>query len=148
MKHRNFRIAWSVAWGVVAVLLCALWVRSYWCEDSISRFKSMRNAGVVHLRSYEGWLLLDRGLYSGDDDGWRYRADEILASDPFAPNFEWTFVDERTRISAPHWCLASLVGAFAVVPWIRWSNRFSLRTLLIATTLIAVLLGIIVWMSR
>ena len=31
-------------------------------------------------------------------------------------------------------------------PWITW--RFSLRTLLIATTLVAVVLGIIVWMSR
>ena len=26
---RKLRIAWSVAWGVVAVLLCVLWVRSY-----------------------------------------------------------------------------------------------------------------------
>ena len=29
MKFRKLRIAWSVAWGVVAVLLCVLWVRSY-----------------------------------------------------------------------------------------------------------------------
>ena len=32
-------------------------------------------------------------------------------------------------------------------PWLR-CPRFSLRTLLIATTLVAVVLGIIVWMSR
>ncbi|MCI0334640.1 MAG: hypothetical protein L0228_15595 [Planctomycetes bacterium] len=36
-----------------------------------------------------------------------------------------------------------LIVAFAAAPWIRWSKRFSLRTLLIATTLIAVLLGIV-----
>ncbi len=35
MKHRKLRIAWSVAWGVLAVLLIALWVRSYWWVDSI-----------------------------------------------------------------------------------------------------------------
>ena len=29
MKYRKLRIAWSVAWGIVAVLLCVLWVRSY-----------------------------------------------------------------------------------------------------------------------
>ena len=29
MKHRKLRIAWSVAWGIVTVLLCVLWVRSY-----------------------------------------------------------------------------------------------------------------------
>ena len=33
MKYRKLRIAWSVAWGVVAVLLCVLWVRSYWWDD-------------------------------------------------------------------------------------------------------------------
>ena len=30
MRFRKLRIAWSVAWGVVAVLLIVLWVRSYW----------------------------------------------------------------------------------------------------------------------
>ena len=38
------------------------------------------------------------------------------------------------------------IVVLAAAPWLRW--RFSLRTLLIATTLIAVLLGIIVWKSR
>src|SRR6185503_6285985 len=28
MRFRKLRIAWSVWWGVVAVLLCVLWVRS------------------------------------------------------------------------------------------------------------------------
>jgi hypothetical protein len=32
----------------------------------------------------------------------------------------------------------------AFVPWLRW--RFSLRTLQIATTLVAVALGLIVWL--
>ena len=36
MKHRKLRIAWSVAWGIVAVLLVALWVRSYWRLDTLS----------------------------------------------------------------------------------------------------------------
>ena len=29
MKHRKLRIAWSVFWGLAAVLLIVLWVRSY-----------------------------------------------------------------------------------------------------------------------
>src|SRR3954451_7738148 len=33
MKFRKLRIAWSVFWGVAAVLLIALWVRSYWWSD-------------------------------------------------------------------------------------------------------------------
>ena len=43
----------------------------------------------------------------------------------------------------PCW-LASLVAAIvAAFPWIR--RRFSLRTLLIATTVVAVVLGLVVW---
>ena len=45
----------------------------------------------------------------------------------------------------PHWFGVLLFAALAVVPWIR---RFSLRTLLIATTLVAVALGLIIWMSQ
>src|SRR5690349_10312841 len=33
MKYRKLRIAWSVGWRIVAVLLCVLWVRSYWWAD-------------------------------------------------------------------------------------------------------------------
>jgi hypothetical protein len=33
MKYRKLRIAWSVFWGIVAVLLVALWVRSYYRDD-------------------------------------------------------------------------------------------------------------------
>ena len=39
-------------------------------------------------------------------------------------------------------CMLSAVAAIS--PWLRW--RFSLRTLLIATTLVAVVLGLIVWL--
>src|SRR5262245_48974732 len=35
MKYRKLRIAWSVAWGVIAVVLCVLWVRSYWRADAL-----------------------------------------------------------------------------------------------------------------
>jgi hypothetical protein len=45
-----------------------------------------------------------------------------------------------------NWLLIILTAALAGVPWIRW--RFSLRTLLIATSLVAVVLGLIVYAVR
>ena len=30
---RGLRIAWSVWWGILCVLLIVLWVRSYWWVD-------------------------------------------------------------------------------------------------------------------
>ena len=50
------------------------------------------------------------------------------------------------RIRVPYWSLVSLSAVFAYLPWLHW--RFSLRTLLIATTLVAVLLGAIVYAIR
>jgi hypothetical protein len=46
----------------------------------------------------------------------------------------------------PHWFAASVVTLIAATPWLRF--QFSLRTLLIATTLVAVVLGLVVWASR
>jgi hypothetical protein len=46
-------------------------------------------------------------------------------------------------VYVPHCFAAFLVAMFAALPWLRW--RFSLRTLLIATTLIAVVLGLVVY---
>ena len=46
----------------------------------------------------------------------------------------------------PHLFVLFLIATLAALPWIRW--QFSLRTLLIATTLVAVVLGLIVYATR
>ena len=38
-----------------------------------------------------------------------------------------------------------IIATLAAAPWLSWSRQFSLRTLLIATTLVAVGLGMVVW---
>jgi hypothetical protein len=57
------------------------------------------------------------------------------------PNFSNTNRWKRSVVFIPYWFLAILSIALTVAPWIHWSKRFSLRSLLIATTLIAVLLA-------
>jgi hypothetical protein len=47
-------------------------------------------------------------------------------------------------IAAPHLIFVALFAGFAIAPWVR-QVRFSLRTLLIGTTLVAIALGLIVW---
>jgi hypothetical protein len=52
----------------------------------------------------------------------------------------------RTRggtfeLIAPYWLYILLVAGLAAAPWIHWTKRFRLRTMLIATTLIALALG-------
>jgi hypothetical protein len=49
-----------------------------------------------------------------------------------------------SAVMVPYWFLILIGGTLTVSPWIHWSKRFSLRTLLIATTLVAVGLGLVV----
>src|SRR4051812_25759238 len=49
----------------------------------------------------------------------------------------------RHLLGVPHWFCVIAFTSIAATPWIRW--RFSLRTLLIATTLVAVMLGLVVY---
>jgi hypothetical protein len=49
-------------------------------------------------------------------------------------------------IAAPYWFLLILPATVAFLPWIRW--RFTLPTLLIATTLVALVLGLIIAVLR
>ena len=58
MEHRKLRIAWSVAWSVAAMLLCALWVRSYWTVASIQvpnvldrNHQLILSTGTIHYNS-------------------------------------------------------------------------------------------------
>jgi hypothetical protein len=156
MRYRKLRIAWSVAWGVMALLLIVFWVRSYWRHDILT----LRSALFVNYQSVCG----DHFLASHLDPWKQYKAsksqpdprtiwDWKLSSVP-APvgerkrlGFSW-LAQDGIAITAPHWFLVLVTGAGAAFPWIHLTNRFSLRTLLIATTLFAMLLGAIVYAVR
>lgn len=45
---------------------------------------------------------------------------------------------EWSSVLLPDWFLVFLTAALVAVPWIQWSKQLSLRTLLIAITLVAV----------
>ena len=49
----------------------------------------------------------------------------------------------RYEFDIPYSLVVLLASTLVVVPWIKWSPRFRLRTLLIAATVIAVLCGIV-----
>jgi hypothetical protein len=115
MKYRKLRIAWSVVWGTIAVLLFVLWVRSYYHVDLMDRVR-----GPI-------WTRIDS---TSGSVGFHRR--DMAANRGFV-------------IRCPTWILSV---AAILLATISWPTRFSLRTLLIATTLVAVLLGLTAWMMR
>ena len=154
MRFRKLRIAWSVFWGLAAVLLIALWVRSYVWRDGCYI------ASRIHLSSCYGQITLDAALppYSFEQD-WSYWCDSAESTFrgfgklEFARRnllmFSWESFRPFRPCYFPHWSMVVPLAAFAIAPWIRsLSLRFSLRTLLIATTLVAVALGLVVWAAH
>jgi hypothetical protein len=121
MRFRKLRIAWSVGWGSACVLLVVLWVRSYAVIDK--------------------WLpdfSTTWGIAAFSDSG------EVSAS---VVHMDGGAVD-IWFIAIPYWLLFTLSAIAGPLPLLRWSNRFTLRTLLIATTLVAVVLALVVYAVR
>jgi hypothetical protein len=53
-----------------------------------------------------------------------------------------------TEIQLPFWCPAIVCVAFGTAPWLHYQRKYTLRTLLIVTTLVALVLGLITRVSR
>jgi hypothetical protein len=58
--------------------------------------------------------------------------------------FETGFASKYYFLAFPHWVLILFIGMIGALPWM--PSRFSLRTTLIATALVAVVLGGIVYL--
>ena len=147
---RRLRIAVSVFFALVAVAFAVLWVRSYRTCDTVSILDA-RSGLYTYLGSNSGTMYLHRSTlefipYPGDSVP-RFSYTALNASEPQAV-FVWNtnLLQGPVGISFPYWLLILVAAATAALPWLRY--RFSFRTMLIATTLVAVVLGLIVWAAR
>jgi hypothetical protein len=146
MRFRKLRIAWSVGWGVIAVLLCVLWVRSNGVNDQV---RANWSKTAVMIRSEMGAIKVSTTDYlQRSGPWWDYRIEPPI--NDRRHTLEWGYFTTRharlMHIYVGHWIVLLMVSITAGLPWLRW--RFSLRTLLIATTLVAFGLGSIIALSR
>ena len=116
---------------MAAVLLIALWVRSYATWDWIPFTTSK---GRLALESNQGRAGLVYEIYSL----------QKISNDFITSTYQGGW-----ELLLPHWAIGSMAVAVAAAPWSRQLRlRFSLRTLLIVTTLAAGVLGLIVYVLR
>jgi hypothetical protein len=54
----------------------------------------------------------------------------------------------KSFLMIPYWFLVLASGTLAMLCQIRWPGRFTLRSLFIATTFVAIVLGMIAWLDR
>jgi hypothetical protein len=149
----KLRIAWSVVCGIACVVLILSWVRSYRhghlegylpapshiCCRSINGFVvAMTLPAQTVTTSY-----IDFSFSSGDTKPLDIGTTNTWSGfifDWHASDFWW--------LQVPYWFLVTIPALCAALPWLRQRKRFSLRTLLFATTVVAVVLGFAVYAMR
>lgn len=142
---RRLRIAWSVAWSMVAVLLVVLWLRSYWTKDSIYR---TYNNGMSHfVTSNNGVILVSisdsmpLAPFTGPT-GWKLRSGGVV------PVTRWGLWPSGTMCALPYFAPVLLSMALSAASTMSWRLRFSLSTLLFATAVVAVGMGLVVYAMK
>jgi hypothetical protein len=159
MPRRLLNIA-SIACLVACVALMAMWVRSYNAYDELRGH--FGTSFGFSLASTSGRLIFHRIQIAPSDWPWRVLSDERIVDTPrfqgfwrrlgFLAEFYWN----RTNIESPYWPLVLASGLLAAafrVPsttgFVRWASQFkfpgqfTLRSLFIAMTVVAVVLGLI-----
>jgi hypothetical protein len=149
---RYLRTAVSVVSVICCLLIIVLWVRSIHTWD---RCYWPRQSNGVQLNSDTGHVVLIVGPRAPGSPNY------FLVGHQPSTDISGTFYDddilgfyfERSsggfRLDVPFWFLSLAIAGVAVAPWIRQlPRRFSLRTLLIGTTIIALALGLIIYAAR
>ena len=137
---RYLRIAFSATCLIACVLLVALWVRSYQIFDNAGG--PISSAYLISFLSTNGRLEVAISAGSAreltSERNWGFRS--------YPQPTTYTYVRSYGYVLLPYWlAILSTIG-LGVLPW--YASHFSLRTLHIATTLIAVVLGLYVWQLR
>jgi hypothetical protein len=146
MRFRKLRIAWSVMCAIACVLLLVLWVRSYWCADLLIVSQTQ---GVV---STQGAVRVCDFNLDSPAPQWMISFPETLEGATSADYSIFGFSNSQSpssllgRTRVPYWFFVFLSVVAATTPWIRF--RFTLRTLLIAITAVAVVLGLAVYLGK
>jgi hypothetical protein len=144
MKYRKLRIAWSIVWGLGAMLLVVFWIRSnFWLEEIYVPIGRSSFLLGISVSNHVGV-----GFSSSSPSGTWFWAPPfdinewlaLIANDEAHKDRMHTLgLDNGTLVMA-YWLPVILSSVIAACPW--FPGRFSLRTLLIATTLVAVVLGL------
>jgi hypothetical protein len=147
---KYLRIAVTALSLTACVLLVALWVRSHnWREGidgavvshqvMITSLEGRLRLAVARDDYWPGTAFYFSRLPKDASTGWTQHPSTTLG-------FQGGISKDWVTVGMPHWFLILVIGAAAVVaaPWVKRPWRFSLRTLLIATTLVAVGLSLVV----
>jgi hypothetical protein len=138
---RTLRIVVTVLGLAACVLLVVLWKRSIWLHEAVYAAISPTHAVVassgfskVHL------YAIPTSRLSGLPQYGNVQTCLFCCSSRLRTAVLYNDAPRGLQIAMPHWFALIVAATTATAPWLSW--RFSLRTMLIGMTLLAVLLGI------
>jgi hypothetical protein len=159
MMFRHWRIQISLICFTLFLAVIMFWVRSYNCDDTLACTFTSQNEYI--LRSVLGEVVLLRF----DTHGAKGLPLLKFASEQFTDEFKREYFFQKKddtsafgfhsghfvngrRIAMPFWFVSISFALLCGLPWYWRRFNFSLRTFLIAFTVLAVLLGFIGWLLR
>jgi hypothetical protein len=169
MPRRLLNIA-SIVCLVLCVALMGLWVRSQHWHDNLSAWFTNRcgfGISSVPGRVIAQAFLLHQPMIglqgtmssSPNAELWVKPFHQTGSSTPLNFVTRWGFAVEPVTaaggppgndgytIIVPYWFLVMTSGILAMLFQLRWPLRFTLRSLFIVTTFLAVVLGMIAWLD-
>jgi hypothetical protein len=162
MRYRKLRIAWSVGWVILASLLCLLWWRSLWTRDLLRKVDNRKiqttigsQSGIIYYAHFDTAIAYKGTGNPKSSYGWKFVSRETYENAKY--RFSWKLLSsshesvarknrDALQIVVPYWFLVTIAVPIGAISWLL--VRFSLRTLLIGMTLVATLLGAVVWATR
>jgi hypothetical protein len=162
MRRRLLNIA-SIVCLLMTVALLGMWMRSYYRKDCVGG--SISDTRVFAIETIPGRLYLSATKLNRPDENdpyrvlrhWRHRTEPIDSSEfqkPDAPQgyfaavgFDW-YLGRTAFLILPTWFLVLVCGCLAMGFQIRRPVQFRIRHLFIATTFLAVVLGMSAWLDR
>lgn len=143
---RSLRIAWSAAWIVAATLFVVFWMRSYRGRSTSEILVTPTHRYYAHsLGGTIAFVREDRVFITVEIHRIYEESDFLqLTTNAGLRIVRNDFDGSLAEVSISYWLLTAAAFCIASAPWLPW--RFSLRTLLITTTLVAGALGLITWL--
>jgi hypothetical protein len=154
-RFRRLRIGVSVFFGVLAVALCVLWARSdRWADELWLPLPLEHDIGITSVDACASIAIVRRDLRLSYPLGWSRKRDRHLKNsvhirNPVPPSsigFRIVHEHDYSLVYLNDWVLLLTLLGCAYLPWT--TVGFSLRTLLIATTLVALVLGLVCFAVR
>jgi hypothetical protein len=155
MLRRLLNIA-SIVCLVMCLALMGLWVRSYYWYEGLGGLIFPNQS--LDVQPLLGKLVVIQGpteSIRGKESSWYLFSHKYpVRQHPSGwrrPFYLKLFPDSRANLlfEPSYWFLVLTSGLLAIIFRLRWPpRRFSLRTLFIAITFLAIVLGMIAWVGR